>query len=260
MEGKAYRYLAFGKGQEKILLLWGLASIKESAAAFVSSFFPNGSFIVPEYPHHYGFEDTSFDVSSIRSLSNYLIPLLHNENFDDLYVIGFSMGGLIGVDLANLSEQKLNLGIKVKKLAVWASPILGYEGISDVPRSLLDLYLKVSDERLVSLHNLDILKMVLEKRKIKLFHPFWFKKYLKAVKNFTLSKFPESVLQIYLYDPADVVISSKNIDYLKKMATHKAALIKTIQIKGSGHLGTKNGFVMAIKAIKEFFLKYSKGD
>jgi len=238
------------------LFLWGFASYNEYPADFILVNLSDYTVIVPEYPYHNGFNDVDIELVSIKSISDYLIPLLKHEGFDDFYAIGFSMGGLVLLDLAKGLYANTGLEMRVKKMVIWASPVLGDAGISDVSRLLSGAYMKVSDEKLLPLHNGEVLKTALVRRGIKPFHPTWVKKYLQIIKSSGISSLPDSILQLYVYDPADILVSNKNASYVSRLAeTARQGLVSLVQIKGGGHFGTKGGWEIATQHIKDFLVE-----
>ena len=212
--------------------------------------------MLPEYPYHNGFDDVDIELVSIKSISDYLFPLLKHECFDDFYAIGFSLGGLVLLDLVKSLNENTCLKMGINKMIIWASPVLGDAGITDVSRLLSDAYIKVSDKKLLPLHTGEILRTALVRRGIKPFHPTWVKKYLQIIKSSGITRLPESVPQLYIYDPADMLVSNKNASYISRLAeTAKAGLIKLVQIKGGGHFGTKGGWKTATQHIKAFLME-----
>lgn len=237
-----------------MLFLWGFASYKENPADLVLSHLSEYTVLLPEYPYHNGFDDVDIDLTSLKSISDYLLPLLNYEGFTDFDAVGFSLGGLVLLDLAKSLTESAHLHMTVKKMVIWASPVLGNEGITDVSRLLSDAYIKVSDEKLLPLHNGEVLKTALVRRGIKPFHPGWVKKYLQIIKSAGFSSLPEAIPQLYVYDPADILVSNKNAIYVSKLAeTAKQGFVRLVQIKGGGHFGTKKGWETAIQYIKDFF-------
>lgn len=233
--------------------MWGFASYAESLVSLVLSNFPDYSVLIPEYPYHNGFDDADVELSSIGSISDYLAPLLKREGFEDFYAIGFSFGGLVIGDLAKRYNFDGDRGIRVKKMVVWASPVLGEEGITDLFRLLSDIYLRVPSERLSVLHEGEAARAILAKRRIRPFQPDFVKKYIGIIKSHRFGGFPDGIPQLYIYDPLDILVSGKNAIYVRGAARgRKEAPVRLVQIGGGGHLGSRAGWKKAIGAIKSF--------
>ncbi len=272
--------------------MWGLASYKESPASFVWSNFSEFSVLLPDYPYHNGLGDVGMDLWSLRSVSEYLLPLLEYEGFKEFHGVGFSFGGLVLLDLANILNGRAGLVTNVnncqlsqaichnsllrepslcsgrihpppsggtftqgiiKKMVIWASPILGDNGITNVYKLLSDVYLKIPDEKLLLLHDSEVVKTGLMRRGIKPPHPLWAKKYLQIVKSTGFVNLPDSIRQLYIYDPSDTIVSNKNAIYVSRLVeAMRVGLIEIAQIRGGGHFGTKKGRQMAIQLIKSF--------
>ena len=236
--------------------MWGFASYKENPADFILANFSDYTVVVPEYPYHNGFNDADIELGSLKSISDYLIPLLNYEGFVDFYAIGFSLGGLVLSDLAKSLTENTSLKMRINKMVIWASPVLGDAGITDVSRLVSDVYIKVPDEKLLPLQNTEALKTALSKRGIKPFHSIWVKKYLQIIKSSGFTSLPEFVPQLYVYDSADVLVSNKNAIYVSRLAeTAKQGFVRLVQIRGGGHFGTKKGWDTAIQHIKAFLME-----
>lgn len=236
--------------------MWGFASYKENPVDFILSNLSDYTVIVPEYPYHNGFNDIDIELSSLKSISDYLIPLIKYQGFKDFYAIGFSLGGLVLLNLAQSLDKNNEAGLSIRKIIIWASPVLGDAGITDVSRLLSDAYIKVPDEKLLPIHRGEAIKSVLAMRGIKPFHPSWVKRYLQIIKSSGFTSLPESIPQLYIYDPGDILVSNKNAIYVSRLAeTAKQGLVSLVQIKGGGHFGSKKGWEIATQHIKEFLLE-----
>lgn len=230
------------------MFLWGISSYKESIYGTVTKNFSEYTVLVPEYPYHNGFEDTDLDVLTVRSVVDYLTPLLEFEHFTDFNVIGFSFGGLVLLEMLTLNKSS-----RIDKAVIWSSPILGDDGIADVTRLLSEVYLKTPESELDKVHQNKLVKKTLLGRGMKPFSPVQSKKYLKAIKSFRISSIGSDTKCLFIYDPADLLVPVKNAQYLKEM--FKSGNVDVIQVKGGGHFGTKEGRKKTIGLIKNFLSK-----
>lgn len=245
ISGKNYRYLKLGSGQRKLLLLWGFASYKESPLRLVQMNFSEYTVLIPDYPYHNNFEDACLDITSIMCIAGYLWPLLQHENFLHFSGIGFSLGGLVLMDLLNNYRS-----LQVDKAVIWSSPLLGYGGITEIPKQLASVYAKMPEERLEIIHQNKLIQHTLLTRGIKVFNPLYFKKYLTVFKSYKLVSLAKTSKYLFIYDPKDKFISHANIKYL--LTGFDAKSYSLVKIVGGGHFGTRAGWDKAVEEIKGF--------
>lgn len=245
IDGKNYRYLKLGSGQKKMLILWGFASYKENATKLVDKNFPDYTVVIPEYPHHNNFEDACLDDITIPALADYFRVLLQHLDFTDFDAIGFSLGGLVLLEL--LKNHK---DFSTTKAVIWASPVLGYDGVSDLPIQLANVYTKLPVDTLEIVHQNKLLQKVLLTRGIKVFAPDQVKKYLAMFKSCRLADLEAKTHCLFVYDPADALVSIKNIHHVKKKINHDN--VELVEVRGGGHFGTKAGWDKVLIKIKEF--------
>jgi pimeloyl-ACP methyl ester carboxylesterase len=250
INGRKYRYLKIGSGSKKLLYLYGLASYKESVVGLIDSNFPDYTTIVPEYPYHNEFFDSNVEVNSVADIADYLLPLLLDEGFTEFDVIGFSFGGLILLELLSRESQ-----LTINRAVIWASPVLGRDGIADAAKVAYDACFNVSGTNLERVQEIPFLNDVLLTRGIKLLDPVWLKKYLRlldewgfGLKDHLAPNRPTKFLLVY--DPLEPLIAFKNADYLKKTIARRN--VKVVRVRGGGHLGTKQGWGRSISSIKNF--------
>ncbi len=245
INGKNYRYLKIGSGSKNLLFLYGLMSYKENFVNLITRSFSGYTTLIPEYPYHNDFFDLDVNIASVTSIVEYLVPLIEEEILCDAFdVIGFSLGGLIALELAN--SQKL--GEKIRKTVVWASPIMGRRGLTSITRSSFDLYRGAGEEKVAKLGDTSAVRGLLLKRGIKPLLPAILKDYLKAVESFSLSLGVRNTL--FVYDPMDTAVSTNNAEYLQECI--KGEGIEVVEIRGGGHFGTKEGWKRTIERIEEF--------
>lgn len=243
-----YRYLKLGTGHKKLLVLWGFASFKENATKLVDQNFSNYTTLIPEYPYHNNFDDSGMEDISIEALSDYLKDLLRHEDFTDFDVLGFSLGGLMALEIAKNCR-----GFRIGKAIIWASPVLGFKGVTDLPSQLASIYTRSPKDRLQAVHINKLFQKALLTRGIKVFDPDQVKKYLIAFQSYRLATLEENLNYLFIYDPLDALVSIKNAQYIKKLVDH--GNVELVEMRGGGHFGTKTGWEKALAKIKDFLDK-----
>lgn len=245
IEGKKYRYLKIGEnGKRKLLLLWGFSSFKENVTGLVTKNFADYKVLVPEYPFHNGFDDAGVDVTSMAALADYLKPLLREEGFKEFDALGFSLGGLVLMEL--LKDLP---GAKIGKVVIWASPVLGFEGMQ-LSKLLSQVYLRIPDNRIIGFQRNRLLQRVLLSKGIKLFHPTYFRKYLDLFKDYKLEHLGEGCAHLFIFDSRDMLIPIVNYKYIKD--TFNSPEVTVEEVTGGGHFGTRQGWAKSLEIIKKF--------
>ena len=247
IDGKKYRYLKIGTGSKKLLFLYGLSSFKECTLRLVSGkSFSRYTVIVPEYPYHNNFADADVAVDSVKDVAEYILPILHEENIYELDAIGFSFGGLVLLEMLS----KVDSGVAFKDVVIWASPIVANEGLSDTIKPISDIYLKVSETHLERIHKSPLLCRTLLSKDVKPIPALWLKRYLNAIKTFRMPSLKASTNYLFIYDPADLLVSGRNLKYLRESV--RGDNVAVVEIKGGGHFGTKDGWTKALNRINKF--------
>ncbi len=118
---KEYQFLISEKGQKRLVLLHGLGADKAAMEEMCRPLPEEFDCLIPDLPGHNGVG--SEGIREPADYAAYLKVLLDELGWSEFGIMGFSLGGLIGIELAKLyPNERL-------QLAVWASPI-GHSGLT----------------------------------------------------------------------------------------------------------------------------------
>lgn len=229
-----------------ILMLHGFMCDAESGkkvlAGLTSSFKGRFNIYALDLPGHNG---VPYDLEGGMP---YIVNYIYNETIKlgitDFYIAGFSFGGVCALEYAKVH--------KVLGLIVMASPVTAFSLalnltthlaktiLTTLPNNLFELC-KSSNFVIKRGKKYDMNLLRLKKRE------------LVALLNLqsSLSPYllPTSIPALYIYDNADKVVSTKNIEYLR---SHMSANAKLEIIKGGGHFYTSAGISKVNELIAEF--------
>src|SRR5262249_2738895 len=95
-----------GRSHPPVLLLHGSPGQSLEFASLVKYLSPSERLIVPDLP---GFGDSSHEIPdySIRAHAHYVLQLLDRLNIAKVHVVGFSMGGGVALNMADLAPSRL---------------------------------------------------------------------------------------------------------------------------------------------------------
>jgi pimeloyl-ACP methyl ester carboxylesterase len=127
VDGVDWQYYVTGSGDKTILILTGGGSIAEAAFVYINQFSQTHTVITPTIP----------EVHTAASALAGIKQILHTENISQVYVVGFSMGGMLAQCLVRAYPElvsKLVLFVSMLPSAAYAKKYAKYKrGIAIVP-------------------------------------------------------------------------------------------------------------------------------
>ena len=128
---KKYEYYDIGNGSPVVVLLHGIAANKDQLLSLKDKIPVETRFILPDLPGH---GNIALDgIENFEDTAKYIVDLIEELKLESVVVVGYSMGGLIALKLAEKYSEKPWL----KGLVARASPILGVAGVSKEGRVLM---------------------------------------------------------------------------------------------------------------------------
>lgn len=114
---KIYQFYDYGHGDTSILFLHGLASSKKMFPRFFDSFLDEYRCLFIDLPAHN--KIPNYGIESLDEISQYVINFIDYIKPSKLIIIGFSFGGLVGLNTTKILKER---GDDIK-VVVWASPL-----------------------------------------------------------------------------------------------------------------------------------------
>jgi len=250
---KKYTYYDVGSGEKTLVFLHGLAAGKEATWNMYSELTNNYRCIYIDLPGHNGIPLDS--IESISDIAEYVEQLINQLNPDNLYVLGFSLGGLVALELAKLQSMQQ----KLKGLIVWASPVLGFKkGISKKAQLVYHIMKAAPDElfeKVCTSQHLDRLRrgigIKLNKVEADLAANFPRAVRVKMTKMIEGWKYVHgsNVPKLYVYGSDDPIISTRNCRFIKSTGE---MFCDVVELPKAGHYGAREAWDIAIEEVKKF--------
>ena len=115
--GKLYKYYDIGNGDRVLVFLHGLAGSKENQPKFYESLSPDFRCIFLDLPAHNNLP--LYGIDSLSGFVDYFISFIDCLNLKRLGLIGFSLGGLIALEIS----KELFIRGKMVPAVIWSAPI-----------------------------------------------------------------------------------------------------------------------------------------
>lgn len=251
--GKEYYYYDIGKGEKTVIFLHGTGEDKNWALNHVNLELINARKILLDLPGHGKAPLNS--KSTLEDLAEYVRDFLKGINLHSFYIVGFSLGGLVGLKLAELFHNEFN----IEGMCSWSTPISGFEqgvskrgrfffnAVTKIPIFIFDiikrpaflkLWAKIAGVRLRPYHISVFSKMSIKS----------YRNTVRLVKNSEV-KLGYSKKDLVIYDVEDLWIA---VSCFTKMAELNHDRVKCVEIDGCGHYGTREGWKKASQTIDDF--------
>jgi pimeloyl-ACP methyl ester carboxylesterase len=250
---RVFHYFDEGTGSKTILFLHGMAAGKEATWNMFHTLSDKYRCIHLDLPGHNQADLTN--IESVSDIVNYISDFVHGMNLTKFYIMGFSLGGMIGSEIVNSS----NIKDQVEGLIVWASPILGVKkGVALKARAVYYV-LKRSPDNLFSAvckwPTLDkirkLLGVNLNQVEAQLAANFTLKNRVKI--NDIIEKWNYThnygIPKLFIYGSNDPVVNGKNALFLSEC---KDKNCKTVVQHNAGHYGTRKAWNDALEHVREF--------
>jgi pimeloyl-ACP methyl ester carboxylesterase len=238
---KNYSFYKIGNGKLNIILLHSLGVNKDNWLREVNKFRRLGVCYLIDLPGHNGLP--MYDIFNIKQMSEYIQYFINYYNLDNVVLIGFSLGGIVAIELANL----LNDSNSIKGIVIWSSPLLGIsKGLSIKVRLLFNLlklipsYIYDLFKNPVILHlGSTILGIHLSLKEAQAFSKISKENIVNCFDMMDKWKFSmlNQCPKLFIFSPDDSIVKKNNYEFLST---------PPLLIKGGGHFGSKTGWGQAI--------------
>ena len=253
INGKRYQYYDIGSGNIAGLFLHGTAGSKETMLGIANKYSSLFRCIVPDLPGNNGLECN--EKLTLKYISEYLGNLLANLKIHELFIIGFSLGGLVGLVFC----AQPDLPFKVRSLVIWSAPILGYKkGLTAKSKFLFDLLSYTPDRFGNELKQTPILtkgSQILglklgntELEAVKNFGGVGPNNYVRILKDFKF-KHLKLIPSLYVFGTQDPLVINNNYTFIRDNCNNNE---KALLIDRGGHFGTKDGWKKSEEVIANF--------
>jgi len=198
-------------------------------------------------------------ITKFDDLADYVLMFIKKKQFKEVYLVGYSLGGLISLKIAEKADNTK----MVKGLVVWSAPILGFQhGLTRVAKLAIPISKIIPEKVYLAVVTNDILNKLIASVYSK---ADLFIKPMKgtlsalslrdAVKLIDISvnvsfDFPKSVPTLFVFDKRDPLVSYKNYRHSKEHFESGSLIVATIH--KSGHFRDYEGYSSLRKEIQRF--------
>lgn len=242
LNDKKYQYYDVGCGDVTLLFLHGLMGSKETLYHY-SEIFCNYRCIFIDFPAHNKLP--SYSLESAEEIAKYVFTLIEYLKPDKLAIVGFSFGGLVGLELVKSLNQRYT---KVP-LILWAVPLhirksflrLGMRFLINLVSGIRILFLFLVNFKTI------LYKIGLRDADIDGLRYFDYKSMKVLLKCFDKESEFVDTPHLFIYGTNDVYIN----DRVMNRIPHNA-LFQKVLIDNGGHFGSVSGRENAALAIKRY--------
>ena len=234
--GKRYQYYDIGRGPLTVIVLHGIVSTKNWSIRPIRYLYDKYRCIALDLPGHGGISLDGF--SNIEDVGRYVRQFVHHLSLTNVVIFGYSLGGMVAYSVEKLFRGEPWL----KGIIVWASPMTGVSGLTKQARILF------TGMRMPTAIGATLKSQAMLGALTKLIGVPFSKEERQAISEFpikTLSAWAPMIMEasndvcplvpgLYLYDPYDVLVSEKNLEYIKNRKNENC----TVEvIPEGGHFG-----------------------
>jgi len=135
LDGRKYQYYLSGRGKKTLVMLHGLAADKGHMACLFERYpdeplFKKYRYLIPDLFGHNNLP--IYGKGTVDDQADYIIRLLEHLKIRDFALIGFSLGSLVSLKIAEHYKKKT-------PIVLWASPIAGAGIFARLGLHIIDL-------------------------------------------------------------------------------------------------------------------------
>jgi pimeloyl-ACP methyl ester carboxylesterase len=251
-----FQYLDEGTdsmGFSPILFLHGMAGGKEATWQMFSDLAKKHRCIHLDLPGHNNLPIDGFN--TMDDFAGYVVDFINTLNLKDFYIVGFSLGGLLASEIANLDS----VSNKIKGIVIWASPVLGIKkGVHKRARTAYSILKQFPDQLFSAICSWEYLEKArkvvgirMNKVEADLTLKFPLKSRLQVYKiiekwnykhNYTIPK-------LFVYGADDPIVNKENPLFISKCMDKTC---KTIVLPRAGHYGSRKAWDEALIHVNSF--------